>query len=118
MGYPDDFRLDDFDLQKNGFTKVETATIKKKRDKQFMPALPERIFCTLVKLPRKAMAVYLVALLRSRLEKSRTVTLTTCFMKRFGLSRKDKCHALTHLERAGLLRVERRARQNPVVEIL
>jgi hypothetical protein len=115
-----DLNLDAFDLRKNGFQfpKVETPTIKLKRDRQFLPALPERVFCELVKLPRKALPVYLVALLRSRLEKSRTVTLTTCFLQRFGLTRKDKFHALPHLEQAGLIRVQRRDRRNPVVEIL
>src|SRR6516225_8745242 len=95
-------------------TKVETPSTRARRDRQFMPALPERIFVKLVKLPRRAWAVYVVALLRSRLERTKIVTLTNCFLQRFGLSRHDKTRALPCLEGAGLLRVERYTKRNPV----
>ena len=114
-------QLDDIDLRKNEFAfghKMELPSTKARRNRQFMPALPERIFVKLVKLPRRAWAVYVVALLRSRLERTKIVTLTNCFLQRFGLSRHDKTRALPCLEGAGLLRVERYTKRNPVVEIL
>jgi hypothetical protein len=113
--------LDEIDLRKNGLVfghKVEAPSTKARRNRQFMPALPEAIFVKLVRLPRRAWAVYVVALLRSRLERTKTVTLSNCFLRRFGLTRHDKTRALPCLERAGLLRVERYTKRNPVVEIL
>jgi hypothetical protein len=98
--------------------KVETPYTRARRRRQFLPALPERHFCRLLLLPGRAWAVYLVALLRSRLEHGKTVTLTTCSLRRFGLTRKDKHHALLHLEKAGLLLVERRGRHNPLITLL
>jgi hypothetical protein len=83
-----------------------------------MPALPERVFCLLGGLPGKAWMIYLVTALRSRLEKNPDVELSTCFLKRFGLTRNDKWRALPHLERAGLIRVGRRARKNPTITVL
>jgi hypothetical protein len=120
----DPFDLAALDLQADGTTpgrarKTEMPSVKVRRDRQFLPALPERTFCRLVQLPRRAWAVYSVALFRSRLERSKVVVLTTCFLSRFGLTRWDKCRALPSLERAGLVRVVRRSnRQNPTVEIL
>lgn len=110
--------LEALDLRKNGFLRCETPSTKAKRDRQFLPAIPERTFCQLVRLPRKSWAVYSVILLRTRLERSRTVALTTAFLGRFGLTRHDKHHALPHLERAGLIRVWRNSRRNPTVELL
>jgi hypothetical protein len=34
--------------------KVELATIKRRRDRQFLPALPECVFVRLIQLPRRA----------------------------------------------------------------
>jgi hypothetical protein len=122
MSTPDPFDVDALAWQRNGHplptVQSETPTVKARRDNQFLPAIPERVFIQLVKLPRKALAVYMVILLRCRLEKSKTVTLTTAFLSRFGLTRKDKAHALIQLEAAGLLKVERRERRNPTVTLL
>jgi hypothetical protein len=109
-----------FDLKHDGIpaVKVELPSSRRRRDRQFLPALPERVFCRLLQLPGRSWAVYLVLMLRSRLERKRTVVLTSCFLTRFGLTRDDKSRALCHLERAGLVRVERRDRKNPAVTIL
>jgi hypothetical protein len=82
-----------------------------------MPALPERRFCQVAALPGKALAVYLVIVRGSRIKGSPTFSLTTAFLARFGLSRREKAGALQHLEKAGLITVERRPRQNPVVTL-
>jgi hypothetical protein len=115
------FDLEKLDLRKNGFiftTKVEVPSVKAKRDRQFIPAIPERTFCRLILTTRKTWAVYLVICLRCRLEQSNAVTLTTCFLGRFGLTRQDKYLALTQLTKAGLIRVQKRQRRNPVVELV
>ncbi|NBO91183.1 MAG: hypothetical protein EBV06_02525 [Planctomycetia bacterium] len=44
--------------------------------------------------------------------------LTTAILKRFGVNRKAKYRALASLEDAGLIRVHRELRKNPVVTIL
>lgn len=95
----------------------ELPSIKARKDKQFMPALSERVFCQVAALPGKALAIYLVVVLRSRLERSPTVPLTSAFLARFGLSPREKARALQHLEDAGLIAVERRPRRNPVVTL-
>jgi hypothetical protein len=123
MYHPDGPDPSALDLRRNGFhtlseQKVVLPSRKARRDRQFMPALPERVFGILVSLSGKSWAVYLVLLLRSRLERSRRVTFTTAFLKRFDLTRKDKYSALRHLERAGLIRVHPQPNRNPCVEIL
>lgn len=114
--------LEDYDLRKNGLkfpeTRIETPTVKSKRDRRYIPTIPARVFVKLIKLPRRTWAVYLVALLRSRLNRSKTVPLATCFLNSFGLTKGDKAGALPRLERAGLLRVEQRGKRNPLVTIL
>jgi DNA-binding transcriptional ArsR family regulator len=46
------------------------------------------------------------------------VRLTTAILKRFSVNRKAKYRALKGLEDAGLVRVRREPRRNPVVTIL
>lgn len=41
-----------------------------------------------------------------------------CVIERFGIDRKAKYRGLSALEKAGLVRVHRQPRQNPVVTIL
>jgi DNA-binding transcriptional ArsR family regulator len=52
------------------------------------------------------------------LKKRRVVKLTTAVLDLLGVSRSAKARALKVLEDAGLVRVERRDRRNPLVEIL
>lgn len=111
---------DQFDpqaLQWNGTGTSAWPSRTARREQQFMPALPEQIFREVAALPGKALAVYLVILLRSRYDRSRTVTLTSSFLARFGLNRKEKAGALRQLEGAGFLTVERRPRRNPVITL-
>jgi hypothetical protein len=112
---PDNLRIRDDEIPTR---RVELPSVRSRIDRQFLPALPERVFRALVKLPRKAWAVYQVIKLRARLMKCSTVELSGRFLGRFGLTRHDKRNALRHLERAGLVRVERRARKNPTITVL
>ena len=98
--------------------KVELSAQRRKRGQHYLPALAEQVFCQLIQLPYRAWAVYSVLLLRCRLNRSQTVVLTSCFLARFGLTRTDKSRALVHLERVGLIAVERRDRHNPTVTLL
>jgi hypothetical protein len=107
------------DTRLNGSAvKVGLSARPHKPGGQFLPALPERVFCRLVRLPRRAWAVYTVLRLRGRLNRSQTVVLTSSFLSRFGLNRMDKSRGLSDLESAGLIRVERRDRRNPAVTLL
>jgi hypothetical protein len=84
----------------------ETPSVKAHRDRQFLPALPERLFCRLAVLPGKALAVYLVLWYRCRVEQRETVTLSPTRLKRYGLTRAQGRHALHVLQTAGLIVVE------------
>jgi DNA-binding transcriptional ArsR family regulator len=64
------------------------------------------------------LAVGLAAWFESGRRKSKEVRLTTAILKRFGVNRKTKYRALKSLEGAGLIRVRREPRKNPVVTIL
>jgi hypothetical protein len=89
-----------------------------KRNPQFLPALPMFVFRRLVRLPRRAWAVYLILTYYRRLKRGRPVELSTCSLADLGLDRHTKARALHHLERAGLIHVERRGKRSPLVTIL
>ena len=71
-------------------------------------------------LPGKALATGLALWYLSGLRKGRKdgLRLTTKVLERFHVDRSAKCRALKALEKAGLVRVERKARKNPVVTIV
>jgi hypothetical protein len=98
--------------------KIELPRIRERRDRRFFPALPERLFARLVRLPDKCLTVYLVLLQRSRMEKANPVVLTTTYLSQYGISRGTKARSLADLERGGLVRVEKRGRKNPLVWLL
>lgn len=64
------------------------------------------------------LAVGLAVWFEAGRRKSREVKLTTAILKRFGVNGKAKYRALKSLEKAGLVRVRRKPRRNPVVTIL
>jgi len=70
------------------------------------------------RLPGKALAVGLAIWYQRGLRKSETVMLTGPILNQFGVDRHAKYRALTALENAGLVRVDRRMGKNPTVEIL
>jgi DNA-binding transcriptional ArsR family regulator len=118
--YPpsDPFSPDNLRLNPNGVVsevKVELPSVRARRERRFFPALSEPLFARLIALPGKSLGVYLILLQRSRIEKSNPVTLTSTYLSRFGLTRQDKRRALSVLEGAGLIRVEKRGRKNPLV---
>jgi hypothetical protein len=83
-----------------------------------MPAVPEDIAVRLARLPRRATFVYWAALRRCKMERSATVVIPTEFLAKFGIKPPDKCRALSDLERAGLIRVQRCGRHNPAVTVI
>jgi len=96
---------------------VETPGLTARLDKEFFPTLPGRLFARLVLLPGKAWAVYMVLRLRSRLDKRQTVPLTSTYLRRFGITRRQKEQALASLEAAHLITVERSNGKNPQVAL-
>lgn len=97
--------------------RVELPSIAERLNKEFFPPLPGRLFSVLVPLPGKAWAVYMALRLRSRLEKEQTVTLTTVYLRRFGITRRQKEQALACLEAAQLLTVDRSHGKNPRITL-
>jgi hypothetical protein len=97
---------------------VELPSQQRRRQRHFLPALPAALFVRLAVLPGKALAVYLVALQRSRIKRTNPVALTSAYLSQFGLMRWDKTRALAVLEKAGLVRVERQKRKNPLVHLV
>ena len=73
---------------------------------------------TAARLPGKALAVGLLLWFESGRRKCQSVKLTGPLLERFGVGRQAKYGALTALEKAGLVRVDRRMGKNPTVEIL
>jgi hypothetical protein len=71
------------------------------------------------RLPGKApLAVGLAIWFEAGRRRSKEFILTTAILTRFNVGRKAKYKGLTALESAGLIRVHRKARRNPVVVIL
>ena len=64
------------------------------------------------------LAVGLAIWFESGRRKSNEVKLTSAILQRFAIKRKSKYTALNSLEDAGLIRVRREPRKNPVVTIL
>lgn len=96
---------------------VELRSVTERLDNEFFPTLPGRLFTMLAPLPGKALAVYMVLRLRSRLERVQTVTLTTSYLRRFGLTPDQKDRALVCLEAAQLITVDRTHGKNPTVTL-
>ncbi|MER3448119.1 MAG: hypothetical protein C4291_15430 [Candidatus Dadabacteria bacterium] len=72
-----------------------------------------------MKIPSKApLAVALAIWFEAGRRRSNEVKLTTAILNRFNVNRKAKYRALKMLEEAGLIRVYRKPRCNPVVTIL
>jgi hypothetical protein len=67
---------------------------------------------------KSPLAVGLAVWFEAGRRRSNEVKLTTAILKRFGVKRKAKYRALQSLETAGLVRVRREPRRNPVVTIL
>jgi hypothetical protein len=67
---------------------------------------------------KAALAVGLAIWFEAGRRKSKEVRLTTAILQRFNVNRKAKYTALKALEKAGLVKVHRVPRRNPVVTIL
>jgi hypothetical protein len=66
----------------------------------------------------KALAVGVAIWYQAGLKKSQRVKLPSSLLRAFGINRHSGYRALRELERAGLLKVERRRGECPVVEII
>jgi hypothetical protein len=97
--------------------RVELPSVAERLDTEFFPTLPGRLFTLLAPLPGKALAVYMVLRLRSRLDRVQTVKLTTAYLRRFGLSPDQKDRALACLEAHHLITVDRTNGKNPRITL-
>ena len=70
------------------------------------------------KLPGRTLDLSIALWYRIGVEKTLTVTLTSALLKEFGVDASAKARALVQLEQAGLVRVQRKARRNPIVTVL
>jgi hypothetical protein len=71
------------------------------------------------KLRGKApLAVALAVWFEAGRRRSNEVRLTTAILNRFSVNRKAKYTALTALEKAGLVRIHRQPRKNPIITII
>jgi hypothetical protein len=96
---------------------LEVPSVAARRDRQFFPPLPGRLFRLLAPLPGKALALYMILRLRSRLECRQTVVLTSTFVTQFGITRSQKALALACLETHKLIMVDHRHGKNPRVTL-
>ena len=70
------------------------------------------------KLPGKSMHLAIALLRIATVEQTRRVSLSNLACERFGLNRNAKYRALRSLENGGLIAVERKLGQSPIVTIL
>jgi hypothetical protein len=90
-----------------------------KQREPFIPTFPVAVLDQLLVLPgKKDGYVYLILLWRCKVEKKNPVVLTSARLAQHGISRIEKWRALCALEQAGLIKVRRRSRKNPLVTLL
>ena len=104
-------------LAKSQVTRYELPSIAARLDAYYIPALPWRLFSTLVGLPGKALGLYLVLWRLSHIHKTASLHLTTVCLQGVGLSHDQKTRGLAALEAAGLVQVERVHGKNPRVTL-
>lgn len=105
-------------------TKVAAKSVDQKEKKKILGEflkgpIPLPWLTVAAQLSGKApVAVGLAIWFESGRRKSNEVKLTTAILQRFAVKRKSKYSALKSLEDAGLIRVRREPRKNPMVTIL
>lgn len=100
--------------------KPSPKSMPKKITGEFLKGpIPLPWLAAVTKLSGKApLAVALAVWFEAGRRKSNEVKLTSAILGRFSVNRKAKYSALKSLEKAGLVRVRREPRRNPVVTIL
>jgi DNA-binding transcriptional ArsR family regulator len=73
---------------------------------------------TASRLPGKALALGMLLWREAGMDGIGPVTITSAKAAALGMDRSAKSRAIADLERAGLVRVERRPRQNPLVTLI
>ena len=124
--FPDIFEnLDSLKINKTTASSIVAAKVadpkgKKKISGEFLKGPVPLLWLTAAaQLSGKApLAVGLAIWFESGRRKSNEVKLTSAILQRFAIKRKSKYTALNSLEDAGLIRVRREPRKNPVVTIL
>jgi hypothetical protein len=97
--------------------KVHTEA-ERLRDAHFFPRLPERMFVRLAALNPVCFPVYLAIWRMYLTHKENPISVSTAVLSNWGIDRFKKYRALTVLESAGIIAVDRRPRKNPLVTLL
>jgi hypothetical protein len=84
----------------------------------FIPNVPDSLATRVMPLPGKTYQVFSVLWKYTRCRKRDALRLTTGMLAKYGLSRTTGYRALCHLEKAGLIRVERSVGKYPLVTLL
>jgi DNA-binding MarR family transcriptional regulator len=89
--------------------KTQWASRVRSRKRFLKGPVPLAAIAQAARLPGKALAVYLAVRHECDLKRRSTVTLPASLLHEFGVHRDAKARALRELEKAGLVRVERKA---------
>jgi len=100
-------------------TKVHTTLPTFRKGEHFLKGpIPLSWLKAAFRLPGKSPHVGIVIWYRAGLEKSGTIRLGNGVLEQFGIKPDAKRRALLHLEKAGLIRVQREPNKNPLVTLL
>jgi hypothetical protein len=88
------------------------------RQEHLRGPIPLEWLSTAARLPGKSLHVGIALWFMGELQKSRSVPLSNMAGLRFGLDRNAKYRALVWLERAGLVKVERKLGRAPIVTLI
>jgi hypothetical protein len=86
--------------------------------RRYIPSIAESLFDQLNRLPGECLPVYMILTQLCKLQRSKTVALTTARLERSGVGRKQKAEALRRLVDAGFIQVSSTNGKNPLVTLL
>jgi DNA-binding transcriptional ArsR family regulator len=97
---------------------IEPSTNKPLRRRYLKGPIPWTWLETASRLPGKALALGMLLWREAGMDGIGPVTITNAKVATLGIDRSAKSRAVADLERAGLVRVERRPRRNPLVTLV
>jgi hypothetical protein len=108
-----------YDVETRKFTeRGSSAQGSSSRRRQFIPTIPFEWFKTVAALPGKACAVGIIARFEAAKRRSAQLKFTRYMTESVGIDRMSRQRALTTLEAAGLIQVERKSGASPMVKIV
>jgi hypothetical protein len=120
--------VDELDIKRLNLANHEPLKLRKQTDdkpprpgpgEKFLKGpIPWRWIITAARLPGKSLHIGIGLWFLAGVTRSRTVKLSNMLLKLLGVTRFSKARGLLELERAGLIRIDRRQGKNPLVTIL